>query len=214
MTIKNPTPVTLAQLALDLDLPEQDEPTHDAALRLETARRAFDDRRNKPAWYSTLDDLLESGWPWRVACYIAWASMPKKSREPHTLEGLAVEVLGLTSARPIFTWRNKNPAIDDTIAIMQAAPLFEHRREIYEALIDSATTADYKNHNDRKLALEMLGDYVPRKDVTSDGQRIGLTADDLANAEAETTEYEQQFDWTPEDDDDHSSDTPAAEAAE
>lgn len=211
MTIRTPTPATLTQLALDLDLPEQDEPTPDAALRLETARRAFDDREQKPEWYGQFDDLLNAGWPFRVACYIAWASVPREKRSPKTLHGLATEVLGLTSARPIFTWRNKNPAIDDTIAIMQAAPLFEHRREIYDALIDSAKTADYKNHNDRKLALELLGDYVPRKDVTSDGQRIGLTADDLASAEALTTEYELQFEWTPEDDAD---DAPPIETAE
>ena len=182
-----------------------------AALRLETARRAFDDREQKPEWYGQFDDLLNAGWPFRVACYIAWASVPREKRSPKTLHGLATEVLGLTSARPIFTWRKKNDTIDDTIAIMQAAPLFEHRREIYDALIDSAKTADYKNHNDRKLALELLGDYVPRKDLTSDGHRIGVTADDLATAEAETTEYEQQFEWIPDDDDDHA---PSPETAE
>lgn len=200
MTIRSPSPATLTQLALDLDLSEDPATTPpDAALRLETARRTFDARDTKPEWYSQYEELMDSGWPFRVACYIAWASLPRRSRVPHTLEGLAIEVLGLTSARPIFTWRNKNPAIDDTVAIMQAAPLFEHRREIYEALINSATTNDYKNHNDRKLALEMLGDYVPRQETRTD-LRVGMTADELAEAEATVKDYDEGFSWKPEDD--------------
>ncbi len=45
---------------------------------------------------------------------------------------------------------------------MQAAPLLRHRRDILDALIVSATDPDPKSHPDRKLALEMLGDYKPR----------------------------------------------------
>lgn len=209
MTLRTPTPTTLTQLALDLDLPEVEE-THispaEAALRLETARHALEQTTEKPAWFTQYEDLIDAGWPFRIACYIAWASIPKTKRTPKTLHDLATEILGLTSARPIFTWRNRNPTIDDTVAIMQAAPLFEHRREIYDALIDSAKTADYKNHNDRKLALELLGDYVPRKDITTDNRPLGMTADDLAAAEAATEDYEQQFHYTP---DENVDDSPA-----
>ena len=46
---------------------------------------------------------------------------------------------------------------------MQATPLLRHRRDIFDALIVSATDPDPKSHPDRKLALEMLGDYKPRQ---------------------------------------------------
>jgi hypothetical protein len=74
---------------------------------------------------------------------------------------LAKQHLGLTSDRAINTWRKRNPAIDEMVAVLQAAPLWEHRSEIYAALISVATSPEYKGHNDRKLALELLGDYVP-----------------------------------------------------
>jgi len=117
------------------------------------------------SWFSHYLKLRELGFSWRIACYIAWAASPKRERWPKTQEELATEVLGLASARQISEWRRKYPKIDDAIALIQAAPLWEHRADIYAALVEVATDADYKNHPDRKLALEMLGDYVPRSKV-------------------------------------------------
>jgi hypothetical protein len=113
-------------------------------------------------WLEDYFLLREARWPWRVAAYIAWAGSPRQRRWPHTQLQLAQDVLGLNSDRVILTWRKKNPAIDETVALMQSAPLYQYRRDIYDALIQSASEPGYRNHPDRKLALEMMGDFVPR----------------------------------------------------
>lgn len=168
--VERPDWELLRQMPLGLDIEEIDPDERsfvspeEAALRSETARKALELRgiEDAPTWMDMYRKLREAGWPWRVACYIAWASSPKKGRWPKTQEELATQALGLTSDRQIGTWRAKNPTINETITLLQAAPLFEHRADIYEALIASASTADYKNKPDRQLALELLGDYVPR----------------------------------------------------
>jgi ERCC4-type nuclease len=73
----------------------------------------------------------------------------------------------LTSDRQISVWRKKNPTIDETVTLLQSAALFEHRADIYRAMINVATSDDYKGHADRKLALEILGDYVPTAKLTA-----------------------------------------------
>jgi hypothetical protein len=167
--VENPDWNILGQIPLSLEIEELDEheartiTPEDARLRSEVARDALGDK--KPSGYARYDEFIKRGWPWRVAAYIAWASAPKLSREPKTQEELATQILGLTSDRQIHTWRKKNPTIDETVGLMQAAPLFEHRADIFDALIKSATTKDYKNHQDRKLAFEMLGDFTPRMQV-------------------------------------------------
>ena len=163
-------------LGLEIEEIEPGDSPHEARMRSETARGKFDRLEQKPEWFQRYDELRSSGWSWRVAVYIAWASSPRKTRWPRSQEELATEVLGLTSDRQIWTWRQKNQAIDETVAILQAAPLFEHRADIFRALIESASSPDYKSHQDRKIALEMLGDYVPRLRV--DDARRG--ADDLS----------------------------------
>jgi hypothetical protein len=109
--------------------------------------------------------LLESGWPWRVACYIAWASSPRIGRWPATQQDLATAVLGLTSDRVIGTWRKKNQAIDDVITILQAAPLMQHRADVFSALAISASDSDHRSNPDRRLYFEMTGDYVPHSKI-------------------------------------------------
>lgn len=125
-------------------------------------------------WYGEYLMLREWCWPWRVATYIAWAASPKRGREPRTLNELADKVLGLTSPRAVHMWREKNPTIDAVVSMMQAQPMLEHRRDVIEALIKSATGGDYKSHSDRKLFLEMTGDYVPRVKID---ERIGKALD-------------------------------------
>lgn len=165
----------LQQIPLGLEIDEV-EPgivsPDEARMRSEAARKLFDEAAEKPEWFARYAELRSAGWSWRVACYIAWASCPRKSRDPKSQEELATTVLGLTSDRQIWTWRTKNPAIDETVALLQAAPLFEHRADILRALIDSATDPDYKHHQDRKIALEMMGDYVPRVQLEDDRRRI------------------------------------------
>lgn len=158
------------QLTLELDLPEpldeyQKPPKpQEAALLLEQARQAFEDRLKKPAWYEDYELLILGGWSFRVAMYIAWAASPTLERTPQTLKELA-PLMGLRSVSAIHTWRRKNPAIDQQVSIMQAAPFFKRRADLFKATLDVAIEGGYKGHNDRKMALTMLGDYQSVKEI-------------------------------------------------
>lgn len=137
----------------------------EARLRSETARRTLGNLLDLPVWYEEYLRLMDGGRPWRVAAYIAWASVPKKKRWPETQEKLASDVLGLTSDRQIIKWRKKDPSIMDMVSSLQAATLLEHRADVFNALITSAVDPDYKSHQDRKLFLEITGDYVPSSKI-------------------------------------------------
>lgn len=136
------------------------------------AYKAIAEQLKEHTWWQDYLWLREQGWDWRKAVYIAWAASPVKERTPVTQEELATQILGLGSDRVIATWR-KREAIDDTVAVMQAAPLLRHRRDIYEALVKVAVDPDPKAHADRKLALELLGDYKPKSQVETTGKDGG-----------------------------------------
>lgn len=180
------TPQQSAQLRLQLEIPEPvDGPLspEEAELISQAAREAFEasGKPEKAEWVRAYADLRSEGWPWRVAAYIAWAASPKADRWPATQEKLATEILGLTSDRVIREWRAKNPAIDAAVGLLQSKQLFEHRGDILQALIASASAPDYKHHADRKLALQMLGDHVDRVEATVTGKPKDLS--ELSDAE-------------------------------
>lgn len=116
-------------------------------------------------WMAEYQYLVDAGWKWRIAAFIAWSCVPRKLRWPKTQDELATQVLGLTSARQISTWRERHPQIDEMIGLLQTAPLEAHRLSVIKALVESASNANYKNHQDRKLFLEMTGDYTPKQKV-------------------------------------------------
>ena len=113
-----------------------------------------------------------NGLDWRKAAYVAWASSPYKTRWPATLQGLCDEVLGC-SDRVVRKWRALNPALDKLVAQEQIAPLMLHRGDVIGALIAVATTPDSSAHSDRKLFLEMIGDYKPKSATTLTGPNDG-----------------------------------------
>ena len=139
---------------------------------------------NTFGWEEDFFLLMNQGWPWRVAVYIAWAGSPKVGRWPKTQETLAIDVLGLTSDRQISEWRKNNPAIDEMIGIMQAMPLLSHRRDIFEALATSASDPSSKGAQDRKTALTMTGDYVPHLKIDQKRE----TSDPMDKSDAELDE--------------------------
>lgn len=157
------------QIALDLELPEVESEgvsVDDARLRSETARAALSilkGKQEQPAWFERYEMLMDGGWPWRQAVYIAWASMPKNGRMPETQEQLATQYLNLSSDRAISTWRKKNAAIDTMIAVLQSSELWDYRADAFKGLIDGMKNAgsDYKFFNHLKLFMEMSGDYIP-----------------------------------------------------
>jgi hypothetical protein len=164
--------IKIEESQLRFDLEEFDEIEEDASERSisyeearqisETARQVLNVKFGElPEWWNDYLKLIEQGWPWRVACYIAWAASPKMTRKPATLGELA-QMLGLRSPRSIHRWKAKYPTINHVVALMLVAQFWEHRRDVLDALAQMAATADYKTHNDRKLFLEMTGDYVPK----------------------------------------------------
>lgn len=186
-----PIPRLTYQLPLELNLPEAEEDQavdHDEAMaRSESAKKTLDamfGKNGSPRWLDDYFELTRGGWPWRVAAYIAWASSPKVAREPKTQDELARFHLGLSSDRAIATWRKRNPAIDEVVRMMQAGPLFKHRTEIFTALVAVAVKPEYKSHADRKLALELMGDYTPIRKVLAELRKKGDEgAGDMSDAE-------------------------------
>lgn len=176
------------QLAFDLDVEEEEVERglskEEKTRRSEAARLALESTgcETLPSarfeWMEEYFQLRDAGLPWRIATYIAWAASPKKTRKPKT-QGELATLLGLASDRVIYQWRRKNPEIDAMISVLQAAPLLAHRRDIYEALIESASDPDHRSNPDRKLALELMGDYTPRSKVDVEG--LGGGKFDLEN---------------------------------
>ena len=140
-----------------------------------------------PKWADRYLMLRGQGWSFRKAAYIAWKSMPRDKRDPKTQDELAQQVLGLTSDRVITTWREKNPMIDEAVSMLLTADLYAHRSAVFEALKDSAANSDYKHHPDRKLFLEMTGDYVPisqlRAMLMSGKLKTNKTLEDMSESE-------------------------------
>ena len=174
MPIQKPNydlPEEYRQLALNLD--DETLKTDERSISLEEARahseaamRAFMRLKGtdvQPAWFEEFENLWSGGWPWRQAVYIAWAATPREGRRPDSQDDLAKNFLGLTSDRAISTWRKRNPAIDEMIAVLQSAPLLKHRADYFQALDEGARQAgsDYKFFNHLKLTLEILGIYIP-----------------------------------------------------
>jgi hypothetical protein len=123
----------------------------------------------KPEWFEDYMMLIEQGWPWRVAAYMAWASVPRSGRQPQFLKDLAEKYLGLTSPRVINNWRRKYPSIDTIVSMMASKAIYEHRSDFYKALAEVASQPDYKSFNHLKLALELLGDYTPKSRLQVSG---------------------------------------------
>lgn len=122
--------------------------------------------------------LRREGWYWRDAAYIAWKSLPKKVRRPKTQAALA-DMLGMEESS-LRRRRAQNPLIDQRAnkAIL-TNNLLSEMDGVVEALMESAKNANYKNHPDRKLALEMAGLYIPKQaiGVASLDSQIQDTAD-------------------------------------
>jgi len=131
-------------------------------------------RKTKPKWWQDyLEIRAEHGLDWRKAVWVAWESQPATGRYPKTLEELATHFMGLRSSRVIRKWRQNNPELDNLIAKLQAAPLLKHRRDVIDALIAVAKRKNPESHRDRKLFLEMTGDYKPRRAMELMGEDGG-----------------------------------------
>jgi hypothetical protein len=138
----------------------------------------FEDHHESAEWWADYTHLRNEGFTWRIAAYIAWASSPLKRRWPATLKELSTKVLGLKSDKVIYKWRKLYPDIEQRVEEFRAKPLLRYRADVLYALVDVASTHDPSAHNDRKLFLEMSGDYKPRSALDMTG-KFTVTDDDI-----------------------------------
>lgn len=128
-----------------------------------------------PTWMELYDALLderdEEGkrrWDWRRALYIAWHCAPKDQRDPKTVGGLARRLGVATST--MREWRYKDPEIERRISELPRLLLMEHVASVYQALATLAATPDPKTFQDRRLFLELTGQYSPKAGVILGGE--------------------------------------------
>ena len=110
-------------------------------------------------------------WNWRQALYIAWMATPRHERKPATLAELA-NLLGLSSTGTFRNWRRNDPEIDERIRTLPKSLLMGHVADVYAALVTVASDPDPKAFQDRRMFLEIAGEYSPK----------GLVATATANA--------------------------------
>ena len=142
------------------------------------AYQVFVESEPRPVWWDDYLALRSEGWDWRKSAYIAWASSAVVLRWPKTQAELATTVLGLRSDRTIQKWR-EDGRIDERVAKLQVEPLLKHRRDVIDALITSAMSPDPKSHPDRKMFLEITGDYKTKSAFAVTGEDGGPVEVDI-----------------------------------
>lgn len=128
-------------------------------------------------------------WDWRKALYIAWSSLPRSLRQPETLEKLA-DLLGLRNTGTIRNWRRTDPEIEERVAELPRRMLLGHVADVFQALVTVASSADPKAHPDRRLFLEMAGEYSPKGSLALSGPDGGAVPLDLRHGLGELAEDE------------------------
>lgn len=99
-------------------------------------------------------DLVAQGWYWRKAAVVAWLATPKKERQPEHQYELA-NMLGC--GQDIITNLKQRPEVQAQIMRITVAGLIEHKAAVDAALIESASSADYKANQDRKTFYTLIG---------------------------------------------------------
>lgn len=128
-------------------------------------------------------------WDWRKALFIAWSCVPKAKREPKTIEELC-SLLGLASTGTVRNWRRKDPGLAERIAELPRTLLLNHVADVYDALVSVASQHDPKAFNDRRLFLEMAGQYSPKGTVMVSGPDGGGVPLDFTYGLAELSDEE------------------------
>ena len=108
------------------------------------------------------DLLLRRGYTWRKSAYVAWASQPRHLRLPKT-QGEFGALIGVSGHR--ITEFKSDKILGAEIIKFRKSVLLDSVPDVIDALVTSASDAGYKHHNDRKLLLEMAGEYQPRMNV-------------------------------------------------
>lgn len=106
-------------------------------------------------WDETYQHLLGRGFYWRKAATIAWLLVPKDKRVPNKKKEFA-NLLGLSTSALIARYE-QSPDVQATLLAMSQAKLLRHLASVDHALIEAASSPDYKNNQDRKTYYQRLG---------------------------------------------------------
>lgn len=140
------------------------------------------------SWFADYQELRSQGLDWRKAMAVAWRASRGLNRQPGTQAELA-SLMGLRSDRTIRKWFEDSPELEELVGVMQAAPLFRHRRDVIEALVASASTEAPQNSADRRLFFQLTGDLEEKSHLRLVGSeeepvRVQVAAD-LSKLETE-----------------------------
>jgi len=145
-------------------LPGMDVPAQQFIDETHAEERAiFEQLLANEEWGADYLTILDEGWYWRDAAYIAWKSLPKKLRKPETYgefcDAVGISVRGMSE-------RRKRKGLDVRAAKgVVARQLYDHIDDVMDALVTSASSSNYKAHADRRVFLEMVGAYVPKQAI-------------------------------------------------
>lgn len=132
--------------------------------------------------------LLAEGWSKNQALYMAWKAHPKEVRKaaglPEKQIDLFTQVLRYKSDTAVRMWRQKydgrdadHPDIEARIgSLVKDSPLSFYRPRVIEALAMMASLPSPQTFSDRRLFLEMVGDYIPnsKTDITTGGEKLKI----------------------------------------
>jgi len=149
----------------------------------------------RPEWEAVWQELMaervvdERGrprprWDWRKALYIAWCVLPADRRRPATVHELATQRLGLRDTATIRHWRAKDPEIDERIASLPRRLLLGHVATVLDALVTVAKEPDPRSFQDRRLFLEMTGQYSPRTQLQAEVETVTLGVEEWRQRQA------------------------------
>jgi hypothetical protein len=130
-------------------------------------------RKSKPRWWEDYLALRAEGITWRKAVYIAWRVSPVKGRQPKTIEELAVDVLGMRSARAVRKWHQTDPKVEELIARFRMSPVMDHLTDSLEAMFSVAAKHTPEGNRDRRLHFEIAGILKTRQALELMGQGGG-----------------------------------------
>ena len=97
---------------------------------------------NPPRWETRFwqdHPNRKRGW-WKKAAFIAWLAAPRQSRQPATMTELA-NLLSV-SRETLWSWKNKNPEIDNMISRLRYDVLSAHLSDVDSVTIRQATSVD------------------------------------------------------------------------
>jgi Helix-turn-helix of insertion element transposase len=111
--------------------------------------------------------------------FIEWLATPKQYRKPKT-QRLFAQVIQVDEAT-LSDWKRLDGFLDDVTALARFH-LKGSLSDIFAALSKAAIAGDVPAI---KLALEVAGEYTPKQDITSAGEKLGAPTIYLPGVEAD-----------------------------